>query len=121
MIVTFNRPEYFVIDLQLKKIFELGNGSSRFGLSLTLMPGYDPVTSPYILCKESECYAILDPLNNIYTELYRIPQYSGKVDPDPTKDETIVMFAKNPNVIYSEKEAFYLARYEIHPHIVEAL
>lgn len=95
LVVTFKRPEYFVVDLQLKKIFELGNGSSKFGLSLTLLPGYDPVACPYILCKESEGFAILDPLNNLYSEIFKFPQSQGRADPDPSKDETIIQFEKN--------------------------
>jgi len=67
---TFVNPEYFIIDLELKQVYELGAGSGAIGLSLTLMPGYDPITYPYVLCKEQGCLSILDPINNYYSQIY---------------------------------------------------
>jgi hypothetical protein len=78
LVVTLFSPEYFVIDLQMKKVYDLGSGIGKLGLALTLMPGYDPVTYPYVLCKEHDSFAILDPINNIYSQLYkRVHQFSG--------------------------------------------
>lgn len=71
LVLTFDKPEYFLIDLELKKVFGLGAGFGKLGLSLTLMPGYDPVNYPYVLCKEQDSISILDPHKNFISEIYR--------------------------------------------------
>lgn len=39
---------------------------------------------------------------------------------DP-KEDTVIFDKLRPNVFYTEKEAFFLAKYEINPSIMEAL
>ena len=50
LVLTFEEPQYFIVDLERKKPIGLGAGVGKIGKSLTLMPGYNPVNFPYILC-----------------------------------------------------------------------
>jgi hypothetical protein len=122
--LTLSPPEYFVIDLELKKVYELGPGVGKLGLAMSLMPGYDPVTYPYVLCKEHDSFAILDPINNIYSQIYqRVHQFSGQTSSlgYHQKEESLTFDKTHQNSFVTDRDSFIIARYEIHPHILEAL
>ncbi|CDW84086.1 UNKNOWN [Stylonychia lemnae] len=119
LVLTFESPQYFIVDIDKKKPIGLGAGTGKLGLSLNLMPGYDPVNYPYVLCQELNSFAILDPFSNFYSEIYKSDR-TAILDTD-AKEDTVIFDPIMKNAFICEKDGFYLARYEINPQLLESL
>eukprot|EP00347_Sterkiella_histriomuscorum_P009046 403342734 len=129
ILVQMQEDPYFVsyhkINLASKECLNLGNGFGKYPESITLFPGYHPVKYPYVLLKEQYHYSIFNPIQNtislIHEEQERPDQKIHEF-----KEDTVIFIKNQGNSEYSgtfisEKDGYYLAKYEIHPHIIEAL
>lgn len=118
--VTYNNPEYHVIDLIYKQSTLLGPGFSDLAYSITPFPAYDYERFPFVLCKESDCIAILNPTP--LNQMARILLVPSGTQVDKIRNEDNVIFDKNdPKVFYTAKGSFYLAKYEINPALYDSL
>lgn len=89
------------------------------GLSLTPLPDFNIKRYPYILCRESDGFYLYNPILDVFS---KILDYKGNNKVDHYMNEDNVIFDKEkPNVFYTEKNSFYLAKYELNPNLIEAL
>eukprot|EP00347_Sterkiella_histriomuscorum_P008764 403343844 len=119
LVLTYSPPTYFKVDLELKSVKPLGDGSGKCGLSLTKLPLYNVQKYPFVLCKENDALYIFNPADNHFN---KIIDFKAQYQADNINLEDNVIFDRTkPNVFYTDKNSFYLTKYEINPLVTEAL
>ena len=120
LVVTYQNPDYYVINLQYNLVTLLGEGFSDLAYSITPFPSFDYERFPYVICKESECICILDPTpSNKMARIFLTPTKSSA--DKLFNEDTVVFDVNNPRIFYTSKNSLYLAKYEINPALYEAL
>ena len=73
LVITRTKPEFFIINLldQARNRVEHieGGGYGNIGLTLTLLPHYDPKDYPFVLVKEDTCISLFNPMLNHFEKI----------------------------------------------------
>ncbi|CDW80829.1 UNKNOWN [Stylonychia lemnae] len=117
--LSYKPARYQTIDVVKKIVTDLGDGQHSHGLSLNLFPGFNIQKYPYVLAKESNGLFILNPIFNVYNQIFDLK--TQNVEESYQNDETVIFDDSKSNTFYMVKNNFYVTKYEINPALLETL